>query len=200
MRVPAPALLPILRSPLQGEVLAAAYLSPEREFSVTELAQLAGATPKATGQEVERLVANGFLADRRRGNMRLIRRPESGPLVGPLTDLLAATFGPLPVLVEELGSVTGIVQAFIYGSWAARHQGTVGRLPVDVDVIVIGQPTASDLDEVALRAQRRLRREVNIRTVSVEQWSESNEGDVFLRAVRARPLVEIPVSATGEQP
>jgi len=45
MRVAPPALLPILRSGLQGEILAATYLSPNHEFHITELAKLAGADP-----------------------------------------------------------------------------------------------------------------------------------------------------------
>jgi len=91
MRVQPPALLPILRSRVQGDVLAAVYLSPDREFTVTDLSRMAGATFKSTAQEVERLVTAGLLADRRAGNLRLVRRPEPGRLVTALGELLAAT-------------------------------------------------------------------------------------------------------------
>jgi len=199
MRVEAPVLLPILRSSLQGGVLAATYLNPDKEFSVRELALLCGATAKATGQEVERLVTTGFLADRRHGNMRLVRRPETGPVVAPLTELLAATFGPLPVLTEELAGMVGLERAFIYGSWAARHQGETGRLPADVDVIAVGHPAVDSIDDAALRAQQRLRREVNIRTVTPEQWENPDQRDVFLASVKSRPLVELPIHDTKEE-
>ncbi|MCL2489582.1 MAG: ArsR family transcriptional regulator, partial [Propionibacteriaceae bacterium] len=138
MRVPPPALLPILRSGVQGDVLATVYLSPNREFSVTELASLANASLKATAQEVGRLVDSGLLVDRRAGNQRLVRRPEPTRITTPLGDLLAATYGPLPVLAEELSGVAGIDKAYIYGSWAARHEGEPGGVPGDVDVLVIG--------------------------------------------------------------
>ena len=79
MRTPLPALLPLLRSRLQGEILATTYLSPEQEFSVTELARRASVTVKAAAHEVARLVDAGLLADRRLGNARLVRRGALSP-------------------------------------------------------------------------------------------------------------------------
>ena len=49
------------------------------------------------------------------------------PVSRPLTDLLAVTYGPLPVLNDLLAGVEGITQAFIYGSWAARYLGSRAR-------------------------------------------------------------------------
>ena len=39
---------------------------------------------------------------RKRGNLRLIRAVTDSPLTRPLTDLLAVTYGPLPVLSDLL--------------------------------------------------------------------------------------------------
>jgi predicted nucleotidyltransferase len=195
MRVQAPALLPILRSAVQGKVLATTYLSPEREFSVTELARLADASLKATAQEVDRLVTAGLLDDRRCGNQRLARRPAPGRIVTPLAELLAATFGPLPVLTEELRDVDGVEQAFIYGSWAARDSGIPGAPPDDVDVMVIGSPTLDDLDDAAERAAKRLHRAVNIRRLPADYWSAPPAGDTFVAAVKQQPLTSIPLAS-----
>jgi predicted nucleotidyltransferase len=193
MRVPPSALLPILRSALQGEVLAATYLSPGREFSVTELTRMAGASLKATAQEVNRLVTAGLLNDRRSGNQRLVRRPAPNRIVTPLADLLAATYGPLPVLTEELAGVTGIERAYIYGSWAARHTGEAGGPPGDIDLLVVGNPTLDDLDATAERAAARLHRAVNIRRLSSDYWMDPPATDTFIATIKERPLVEIPL-------
>jgi len=185
-------LLPLLRSAVQGKILATVYLSPEREFSVSELARLADASLKATAQEVDRLATAGLLADRRSGNQRLVRRPEPGRIITPLTELLAATFGPLPVLAEELRGVPGIEEAFIYGSWAARASGVPGGPPNDVDVLAIGVPSLDDLDDVAERASARLHRAVNIRRLSADYWAAPPANDVFVGAVKQQPLVATP--------
>ena len=193
MRVPPSALLPLLRSALQGEVLATTYLSPNCEFSVTELARSAGASLKATAQEVGRLVTAGLLDDRRSGNQRLVRRPAPSRIVTPLADLLAATYGPLPVLAEELAGVVGIDRAYVYGSWAARHAGEPGGPPGDVDVLAIGAAALDDLDAAAERAAARLHRAVNIRRLPPAYWDDPPATDTFVGAVKGRALVDIPL-------
>jgi hypothetical protein len=190
MRSPASPLLPLLRSRVQGDLLALLYLRPDREYSLTEAAARIGASVKAVHQEASRLVEAGLLVDRRVGNVRLVRAAVDTPLTRPLTDLLAVTYGPLPVLTDALAVVPGVERAFIYGSWAARYQGEPGPVPDDVDVLVIGTADADDLDAVAQQAQRRLGRPVNIRRVRPARWQRS-DGDPFLQSVRERPLVEL---------
>jgi hypothetical protein len=191
MRSPASPLLPLLRSRVQGDLLALLYLRPDREYSLTEAAARIGASVKAVHQEASRLVDAGLLVDRRVGNVRLVRAAVDTPLTRPLTDLLAVTYGPLPVLTDALAVVPGVERAFIYGSWAARYQGEPGPVPKDVDVLVIGTADADDLDAVAQQAQRRLGRPVNIRRVVPARWQRPDTRDPFLRSVRERPLVEL---------
>jgi len=90
----APPLLPLLRSRVQGDLLALLYLRPDREYSLTEAAARIGASVKAVHQEASRLVDAGLLVDRRLGNLRLLRAATDTPLSRPLTDLLAVTYGP----------------------------------------------------------------------------------------------------------
>lgn len=202
MRTSPPILLPILRSQLQGEVLALTYLNPDDEYSITELARLIGASVKSTHHEVSRLIDGGLLLDRKVGTSRMVRAAPNTVLARPLTDLLAVTYGPLPVLTQALATVPGIDLAFIYGSWAARYHGEAGPVPADVDVLVVGSPDQDELDDRARDAERILRREVNIRRVRPRAWHESE--DPFLSAVRKRPMVRLavdPASAEGsEQP
>ena len=197
MRTVPPALLPLLRSQIQGDVLAAAYLSPEAEFSVTHLAQRAGVSVKAAAHEVGRLVEAGLLADRRAGNLRLVRRGPETPLTRPLTDLLAVTYGAVPVLTDALSGVPGIEAAYVYGSWAARYKGEAGPVPGDVDVLVVGTADLDVLDEAARVAGRRLGREVAIHRVSSSKWAKPPANDAFLASVRTRPLVELALADGG---
>ncbi|WP_419997041.1 ArsR family transcriptional regulator [Streptomyces boninensis] len=187
-----PPLLPILRSRLQGELLAEVLLHPEREYSLAELAAQLGASHTAVLREVDRLVEGGILSDRRAGRTRLVSARSDTPLSGPLTDLIAVTFGPLPVLTAALSGIRGVERAYVYGSWAARHQGEKGPPPKDVDVIVVGAPDADELFDAAEEASRQLRREVNVHRVTQATW-DSPTTDPFLTSVRERPLVELPL-------
>lgn len=104
--------------------------------------------------------------------------------------MLALTYGPAAVLADLLPSLDGVDEAYIYGSWAARQAGEAGPPPRDVDVLVVGDADEDDLADVALAAERRLGREVNIHRVSAKTW-RSPGGDPFLTSVRSRPLYPI---------
>ena len=171
MRTPSPPLLPLLRSSAQGDLLALLYLHPDREYSLTEAAALIGVSVKTVHTEASRLVAAGFARDSRRGNVRLLRAVTGTPVSLPLTDLLAVTYGPLPVLTDLLAGAPGITAAFIYGSWAARYRGEPGPIPQDIDVLVVGTADRDDLEETARAAGDKLVRPVDIRRVSPAAWS-----------------------------
>lgn len=112
----------------------------------------------------------------------------------PLTDLLAVTYGPLPVLGDLLSGVAGVEQAYIYGSWAARYLGEPGPVPNDVDVLVVGTADEDDLYDAAREAENRLGREVNISSVNPQYWEVPDPADSFMRHVRERPLVRLELS------
>jgi len=179
----------LLRSPLLGELLAWIYLHPETSYSVTDLAQRLKASQSTISREADRLVETGLISEERRGNLRLLRADLTNPLARPLTEVLALTYGPAAVLADLLPSLDGVDEAYIYGSWAARHAGEAGPPPRDVDVLVIGDADEDDLADAALTAERRLGREVNIHRVSTTAWSSSD--DPFLTSVRSRPLYPI---------
>ena len=103
-----------------------------------------------------------------------------------LTDLLALTYGPLPVLEREITGLKGVTAAYIYGSWAARYRGKPGAIPNDIDLLVIGTVSLDSLDEVSNRAEKVLGREVNIRRISAKEWSQ---GSPFITTIKKNPHV-----------
>jgi DNA-binding transcriptional ArsR family regulator len=183
-------LLPLLRSQTQGSLLAQLYLHPEVEYSLTDLARMTGVSVKTIHHEADRLAEAGLITSRRVGNLRLVSADVTHRLVKPLTDLLIATYGPIPVLSELLADVSGVDRAYIYGSWAARHEGRPGPVPADLDVLIVGDADLDQLDDVARAARQRLGFEVNVHRVSALSWTAQRE-DPFLAHVRSQPLVEL---------
>ena len=161
MQTPSPPLLPLLRSRLQAELLTLVLLTPGQEWSLTELADRAGASVSSAQREMARAEDAGVVSSRKVGNTRLVSAAVS-PLTGPLTELLLRSFGPRQVVGEELSGLPGVEAAYLFGSWAARYEGQTGRAPADIDVLVIGQPDRDELDDAAQRAGSRLAREVNM--------------------------------------
>jgi len=183
-------LLPLLRSPFVGELLAWIYLHPDEAYSVTDLAKRFATSQSTVSREADRLTASDLIREVRRGNLRLLQANLDNPLARPLTELLVLTYGPAAVLVEVLQSVDGVEEAYIYGSWAARYAGEPGPLPRDVDVLVVGDADEDDIFDAARRAERGLGREVNVHRIPAKAWRGS-VNDPFLKAVRSRPLFAI---------
>jgi hypothetical protein len=184
-------LLPLLPSRATGALLALLYLHPDKDYTLAEAGRLIAASPKVMHTEADRLVTAGLVRETRRGRARLLRAETIGPVSRPLTDLLAVTYGPLPVLTDLLSEVKGVREAYIYGSWAARYLGEPGPVPQDVDVLAVGTASDDDLYDAARKAELRLGREVNISGVSQQYWEAPAASDAFMQHIRERPLVKL---------
>ncbi|MFL6168360.1 MAG: winged helix-turn-helix domain-containing protein, partial [Ornithinibacter sp.] len=131
MKTTSSALLPILRSDAVGELLARLFVHPRRMWVLKDLAAAASVSLPTATREVSRMVAAGLVAEARVGRTRQVSANGDSTLFEPLQRLMLLTYGPVPVLEDELGGVPGIKKALIYGSWAARHQGVEGSPPND---------------------------------------------------------------------
>ncbi|HEX6336846.1 MAG TPA: nucleotidyltransferase domain-containing protein [Jiangellaceae bacterium] len=189
-----PPIMPIFRSQVQGELLAAVLLTSGAEFSLTELAQRIGAALSTVHREVTRLEAAGVLTSRRVGNVRFVRANPNSPAYAPLRDLVERYFGVPVVIAEEFGELDGIDELYVFGSWAARASGLAGPDPNDIDVLVIGQPDRDATYESALRVERRVGKPVNVTIRTPEAWARKADG--FLQHVATSNL--IPIISTSE--
>jgi DNA-binding transcriptional ArsR family regulator len=190
-RQPTPSLLPILRSQQQGgEILALLLGDPALELSLTEIAVRTGAPQPSVHREIERAERAGLVTTRKVGNTRLTRANTDSPYYAGLSEVLTRAFGVPAVLAEALGPIAGISAAYIYGSWAARHQGHAGLRPVgDIDVLILGTPDRDQLYRVLSDAEQRLGRPVQA-TIRDPGWLESGTGS-FHDTVTSRPILQL---------
>jgi predicted nucleotidyltransferase len=192
-RQPAPSLLPILRSQQQGEILALLLGDPDLELSLTAIAERTGAPHPSVFREIQRAEQVGLVTTRKVGNTRLVRANTASPYYAGLADVLTRAFGVPAVLAEILRPVQGISEAYVYGSWAARHEGQPGLRPVgDIDVLVLGQPDRDQLYAAISASEDRLGRPVQA-TIRDAGWLESGSGS-FHDTVTSRPLVRLPLA------
>ena len=187
MRSEPPALLPIFRSQHQAEMLAVLMLHPNQDFTLSDLARRLGVPASTLHLETQRVVDAGLLTSRQVGRSRLLQANTDNRIVGPLTDLLAATFGALPVVEEEFADIPDADMVVIFGSWAARHAGVAGKAADDVDVLVLGHPVRGAVYDAAGRAEARLGYPVNAVVRPIERWTTI--GDALIEQVRASPHV-----------
>jgi len=181
---------------MQGEILAALLLQPDREFTLSELSALSGGAPSQVHGEVTRLTTAGWALDRRVGRSRLIRAATEHLMYRPMVQILELSYGPLVVLPEILAHVGKVREAYIYGSWAARYAGEAGSAPRDLDVLLVGSPSRRDMTAAAADASARLGLEVNMARVETGVWERDEDG--FVATVRSRPHVALKLNRTTQ--
>ncbi|WP_084106019.1 hypothetical protein [Demequina sp. NBRC 110056] len=184
------ALTPFVRSDVSGALLAETLGRAGEEFSLAELSRLTGAGAGVVHREIGRLVDAGVLRDRTVGRNRMVRANPDHPLFALMRDLIAATYGPVPVLRDLLAGVGGVEEAYVYGSWAARRYGDVGDFPRDIDVLVVGSASRRSLAAVASAATDRIGVDVNISRISRDEWL-ADEPTPFVATVKGRQIVDL---------
>ena len=182
--------MPILRSQQQGEILALLLGNPDLELSLTDIAARTGTPHPSVYREIQRAEQAGLVTTRKIGNTRLVRANTASPYYAGLAEVLTRAFGVPAVLAEALRPVRGINAAYIYGSWAARHEGQAGQRPVgDIDVLILGEPDRDQFYAALSAAEERLGRPVQA-TIRDPAWLDSGTG-AFHKTVTSRPLLEL---------
>ncbi len=182
-------LMPILRSQVQGRILAILIVNKDKEFSVSDLASRAETSLPTALREIRRLEAVGFLIVRASGNMQLVTVNPNHRLFDALSQIVLYSFGPFEILKGLVEQLPGVDEAWIYGSWAHRYEGGEGEDPGDIDVLLVGDFDRSKAFEIGLTASYQIGKEVAVNNLSAAEWNQQESG--FVKTVRSRPMVSL---------
>jgi predicted nucleotidyltransferase len=167
-------------------VLALMLMNPDQEWHLREIARRTGTALSATQRELLSLTEAGILLRRVESRRSYYRANQQCPIFPDLRQIVLKTVGLADVLREALSQVDGIRLAFIFGSMA---KGTADAKS-DVDVLIVGEASFSDISAALLSAQDRLRREVTPTVYSLEEFGQKvAEGHHFLTRVLSEPKI-----------
>ena len=130
----------------------------DQEHLQESLIQLAGLGRGTVQRELEFLARAGVVRRTVRGRQVYYQANSESPIYGELRGLVVKTGGVADVLRAALAPLADRVRvAFIYGSVARGAE----RRASDVDVMVIGDVSFSDVSDALGKAQEAIGREVN---------------------------------------
>jgi predicted nucleotidyltransferase len=188
----APALVPLFRSEQQLRLLAVLFGEAAEELSVGGLAERAGVAQATASREIARLAEHGLVVTRTFGRNTLVTANWDLPWAKDLRSILVQTVGILGRLGEVLAKVNGVDEAYVFGSWAARHTGEPGPAPKDIDVVVVGRSPLRSVRRACTEVERELGVEVNPVVVDRARWT-ARKAEPFIAQIRSRPLVPVPL-------
>jgi len=173
----------------QQNVLRLLYGQPHRSFYTNEILRLTGMGVATIKRELDRMLVAGILTMTRIGNQHHYQANPGCPIYAELVAIVKKTIGVVGQIRVALAPLQGqIAWAFVFGSVASGKE-TAGS---DIDLIVIGDVTFSDVVTALYFAQQELGRDVNSKIYSQKQWRELSESqDAFIREVMQKPRMDV---------
>jgi biotin operon repressor/predicted nucleotidyltransferase len=190
--------MPIFRTETQAQVLACLYLRQQETWTSASLARELGVSASTMHAEIQRLEEVGLITASQVGRARVLHANLAHPLAGPLAQIVEYVYGPRAVVAEEFGQIPGISRLLIFGSWAARHLGSTGPVPHDVDVLVVGSAERGAVYAAADRAQDRIGMPVNPVLSSRRRWDA--DADALILQIKSGPVIDLTEEARQSQP
>src|ERR1700693_1983046 len=166
-------------------ILAATLVQPEKAWYVSELARRMGVPASSLQRELHHLSGVGILKTPRQGRMVYYQANTESPVFSDLRGLLFKTAGFVDVLAKALKPLAARLRtAFVYGSIAVGSE----QSDSDIDLMVVGQVSPTDLALPLRRARELLGRNINPTVYTLEVFDKKQAAnDPFLKQVWDKP-------------
>ena len=174
-----------LKSKVTRQVLADLFLRQEGSFYINELARRLKLDSGNLTRKLHELEDLGLLKSDTRGRERYYYLNKAYPLIEEYRKIILKTIGVEDALKKLLREIPGIKKAFIYGSYAGNRMDSAS----DIDVLVIGEHRALDLQRKIVKLQRTLSREINLISLSTKEYEAKHKSDNFLKSIESKPKV-----------
>jgi uncharacterized protein len=175
----------VVFSAVRQQVLGTLLLHPQKSWYLSQLVRHIGAAPSHLHRELALLTEAGILIRRVEGRQTYFQANPTCPILPELTGLLCKLTGAAAVLEQSLHALRSKIRcAFIYGS-VARGNEEAGS---DIDLMVIGDVTVSDLLPGLRRAERTLGRQINPTVYPANELARKfKQGHHFIQSVLKDP-------------
>jgi len=170
-------------------VLSLLLLHSDESFHVREIARLTGTVAGTLHKELAKLADAGVLLKKASGNQVRYKANPDCPIIEELTSILRKTSGIVDVLADALLPLADKINvAFVFGSMASGKETASS----DVDVLIVGDVTFSEIVSALYSTQDVLRREINPKIFSREEWIQmQKKNDPFVKEVLSQPRLII---------
>ena len=167
----------------RSALLALLFGHTDESFYLRQLIRAVGAGHGALQREIKQLTDMGLIVRRAQGNQVLYRANKQSPIFPEIKRLITKTVGVHDAIRSALATLEPEIKvAFVYGSIATHRE----QADSDVDLMVIGKASFSDVVTALGPAQKTLRREINPTVFPISEFrSKLGAKNHFLRGVMA---------------
>jgi len=159
-------ILYITKSKIRQDLLTLFFTNQSQKYYLRELQRILGYSAGSIRRELLKFQKGNLFNTQKVGNLLYYSLNTKHPLFKELKSIISKTIGIEGGLRKVLLSIEGIKIAFIYGSFAAKRE----KVTSDIDIMIIGNPDTSVLNEKVAELEKRLQREINISIYSREEY------------------------------
>jgi predicted nucleotidyltransferase len=156
----------ISKSKIRRDLLTLFFTNPNQKYYLRELQHTLGYSAGSIRRELIKFQKDNLFNTQKVGNLLYYSLNTKHPLFKELKTIVSKTVGVEARLKNALSSIKDINVAFIYGSFASNRANATS----DIDLMIIGDPNTSQLNEKIAQLERNLRREVNPTIYSLDEY------------------------------
>lgn len=161
----------ITKSKIRRDLLVLFFTNPSQKYYVRELERLLGYSVGSIHRELLKFQKDGLFNTQKVGNLLYYSLNTKHPLFNELKSIVFKTVGVEGSLKRILQSIDKITIAFIYGSFANKKEKAIS----DIDLMIIGNPNMSDLNEKIMGLEKLLKREINPTIYSLKEYKDKKK-------------------------
>ncbi|MCU7853848.1 MAG: nucleotidyltransferase domain-containing protein [Candidatus Thiodiazotropha sp. (ex Monitilora ramsayi)] len=173
----------------QQKVLGLLYGQPDKSFYLKEILRQTGMGVATIKRELDRMLAAGILHMTKIGNQHHYQANPECPIYAELITIIKKTVGLADPIRQALSPLHKKIDwAFVFGSIASGKESSAS----DIDLMIIGEVSFSEVANTLYSIQKALGREVNPKIFRKSEWAKlEKDNDAFIRDVMTKPRMDV---------
>jgi len=181
--------LEITKSRLRNKILLHFFTNVDDEMYLREMALRLKEDPGNLSKELSKLEQEGIFISQFRGKQKYFFLNKAYSLFNELKSIIFKTIGIQGSLQNIINEISGIVSAFIYGSFATGKENASS----DIDLCLIVKDSVFNEHNFISKIDglgKTIFREINYIYYSEEEWKKQiNENDSFIINIKMGPKI-----------
>ena len=181
--------LEITKSRLRNKILLHFFTNVDDEMYLREMALRLKEDPGNLSKELSKLEREGIFISQFRGKQKYFFLNKAYSLFNELKSIIFKTIGIQGSLQNIINETSGIVSAFIYGSFATGKENASS----DIDLCLIVKDSVFNENNFISKIDglgKTISREINYIYYSEEEWKKQiNENDSFIINIKMGPKI-----------
>ena len=180
-------MLNLNKSKIRRDILFLFFLEKENSYYIRELERILGFSAGNIRRELIALKEEGIIDFVKKGNQSHYYLNKKSPIFNEIKSIISKTIGLEFKIKKCLEPITGIKEAFIFGSFAKKKEHSLS----DIDLMIIGSINEDVLISRISKAEELLGREINYHLISENEWENKKTKDSFIKSVLSSPIIKI---------